>query len=297
MNLRRWRSCLGARWADCRSFSHSGVVGLVGTIARADEYRRWLGCVTARSFTPCRRARRALRRLARQGQPIITAHPALESLLAAYELEMFQRERQAYLAPWMPLRTHPLVTQFAAWLKDEKLSPIGKIDRLTINRQEADRSRTAVLGDVARDLDLIRVLARRNQRRLGRGQRNCNKRAKRTQLRRAGFAVDTRITAAVAVGNRAANGGRACRVATARQRRARAVAAADVWRPGRVLPACSRPRETTLSHDDWSYATAAEQFLSAALAREPLSPSWNDAARSIELTDAVERSLKRGAQD
>ena len=53
-------------------------------------------------------------------------------------------------------------------------------------------------------------------------------------------------------------------------------------------------KETTISHEEWSYAAAAETFLAQALAREPLRPSWNDAARSIELTDAVERSLKRG---
>lgn len=236
---------------------------------------------------------RALRRLARQGQPVIAAHPALESLLAAYELEMFQRERQAYLAPWMPLRTHPLAAQFAAWIKDERLSPIGKIDRLVINRHEADRSRVAVLGDVARDLDLVRAIAGEVSGVLAVG----NGIATSEQSERSYAALGLQLTLESPLLVRwgiepVSDGERAELQLHGSEGRVQ-------WR----LPTfgdegdCqlfAQRKETTLSHDDWSYAAAAEHFLTAALAREPLSPSWNDAARSIELTDAVERSLKRG---
>jgi len=252
----------------------------------------WDALLLGRSL-PAEEQERALRRLARQGQPIITAHPALESLLAAYELEMFQRERQAYLAPWLPLRTHPLVTQFAAWLKDEKLSPIGKIDRLTINRQEADRSRTAVLGDVARDLDLIRALAGEINGVLAVGNGIATSEQSERSYAALGLQLTLESPLLVRWGIEPPTDGE----------RVELQLHGSEGRVQWLLPtfgdrgACylhAHGRETTVGHDDWSYAAAAEQFMAAAVAREPLSPSWNDAARSIELTDAVERSLKRG---
>ncbi len=236
---------------------------------------------------------RALRRLARQGQPILTAHPALESLLAAYELEMFQRERQAYLAPWMPLRNHPLVEKFAAWIKDERLSPIGKIDRLVISRAEMDRSRNAVIGDVARDLDLIRAIAGEVNGVLAVGNGIATTEQSERSYAALGLQISLELPLLVRWGIEPADGAD----------RAELQLHGSEGRINWLLPTfgdhgiChlhSGGKETTVSHDDWSYAAAAESFLAQALAREPLRPSWNDAARSIELTDAVERSLRRG---
>ena len=291
------RCARGVAWAVAETLSHGRGAGIVGATAGADRRpaARGMRCCLGRSLRADEQER-ALRRLARQGQPVITAHPALESLLAAYELEMFQRERQAYLAPWMPLRNHPLVAQFAAWIKDERLSPIGKIDRLTINRAGNRSLARRGPGRCGPRFGFDPRDRRRSQRRLGRGQRNCHERTKRTELRRARVAADARIAAAGALGDRTgqrqmANSAPNCNCTAAKAassgacRRLAMMAFVSYYTHG---------KETTLSHDDWSYAAAAEQFLGAALAREPLSPSWNDAARSIELTDAVERSLKRG---
>lgn len=236
---------------------------------------------------------RALRRLARQGQPVITAHPALESLLAAYELEMFQRERQAYLAPWMPLRSHPLIATFAAWIKDEKLSPIGKIDRLTINREEADRSRAAVLGDVARDLDLIRALAGEVSGVLAVGNGIATSEQSERSYAALGLQLTLESPLLVRWGIEPPTEGERAELQL-HGNEGRVQWLLPTFGDDGVCQLYTHGRETALRHDDWSYAAAAEQFLGAALAREPLSPSWNDAARSIELTDAVERSLKRG---
>ncbi len=252
----------------------------------------WDVLLLGRSLRPDEQER-ALRRLARQGQPVITAHPALESLLAAYELEMFQRERQAYLAPWLPLRNHPLATMFAAWLKDERLSPIGKIDRLVIARQETDRSRAAVLGDVARDLDLIRAIAGEVNGVLAIGNGIATSAQSERSYAALGLQITLEAPLLVRWGIEPTND----------EDRAELQLHGSEGRINWHLPTFGENgichlqtggQETTISHDDWSYAAAAEQFIAQVLAREPLQPSWNDAARSIELTDAVERSLKRG---
>lgn len=236
---------------------------------------------------------RALRRLARQGQPIIAAHPALESLLAAYELEMFQRERQAYLAPWMPLRNHPLVTQFAAWLKDEKLSPIGQIDRLVLTRQETDRSRSAVLGDVARDLDLIRSLAGEVSGVLAVGNGIATSEQSERSYAALGLQLTLESPLLVRWGIEPATEGDRAELQL-HGREGRLEWQLPTFGDDGVCHLQAQGKKTTISHDAWSYAAAAEVFMTQVLAREPLSPNWNDAARSIELTDAVERSLRRG---
>lgn len=235
----------------------------------------------------------AVRRLARQGQPVITAHPALDSLLAAYELEMFQRERQAYLAPWMPLRNHPLAAQFAAWIKDERLSPIGKIDRLVINRQETDRSRAAVLGDVARDLDLIRAIAGEVSGVLAVGNGIATSEQSERSYAALGLQLTLESPLLVRWGIEPASAGERAELHL-HGSEGRLQWRLPTFGDDGVCHLFAGGKETTISHDEWSYAAAAEQFFAAALAREPLSPSWNDAARSIELADAVERSLKRG---
>lgn len=236
---------------------------------------------------------RALRRLARQGQPVIAAHPALESLLAAYELEMFQRERQAYLAPWMPLRNHPLVATFAAWIKDERLSPIGKIDRLVITRAELDRSRSAVIGDVARDLDLIRAIAGEVNGVLAVGNGIATTEQSERSYAALGLQISLESPLLVRWGIEPPDGNDRAELQL-HGSEGRLHWLMPTFGDHGVCHLYTGGKETTVSHEEWSYAAAAESFLEQALTREPLRPSWNDAARSIELTDAVERSLKRG---
>ncbi|MGC4002513.1 MAG: hypothetical protein QM811_04965 [Pirellulales bacterium] len=100
----------------------------------------------------------SLRKLPRSGRPIICAHPALDSMLSAYELEMTCRDGGARLIPWLPLRTHPLVATLSGWLREPFTSPVGKIERLTIRRDFASAQRSLVTAAFARDVDLIRVL-------------------------------------------------------------------------------------------------------------------------------------------
>ena len=53
-------------------------------------------------------------------------------------------------------------------------------------------------------------------------------------------------------------------------------------------------RSTTEDSPGWDDHQAALEMLARARARETVRPDWTDAARSIELVDAVERSLARG---
>ena len=136
-----------------------------------------LGWPGANSFlAPDAEQEERLRKLAPTGLPLLTAHPALDSMLTAYELELFVRDGQAQLAPLLPLRMHPLAAQFAAAIEAPQYSPLGKIEQITLTRhlpthnrdqaQQLDSAQHRVAAQhretvqqlFAQDVDLLRML-------------------------------------------------------------------------------------------------------------------------------------------
>lgn len=102
----------------------------------------------------------AVRGLVQAGRTLLLSHPLTLSMLWAYELDMIRADSGARLVPTLPDRLHP----FVARLKDRieaaiaDAHPLGPLETITLERRMPDRSRDAVLGQFARDVDLVRVL-------------------------------------------------------------------------------------------------------------------------------------------
>ena len=102
----------------------------------------------------------AVRGLVQAGRTLLLGQPLALSMLWAYELDMIRGDSRATLIPFLPDRLHP----FIARLKEQvelavaKGHSLGPIETITLERRMPDRSRETVLRQLARDVDLVRVL-------------------------------------------------------------------------------------------------------------------------------------------
>lgn len=99
-----------------------------------------------------------LRKLVQEAVPLLVAHPVLNSVLACYEIDMIRRESRGIIVPYLPARLSPTIVRLGQLLDDPATSPIGEIEQIVFERTAKDRSRRAVIGHFARDVDLIRAL-------------------------------------------------------------------------------------------------------------------------------------------
>lgn len=226
-----------------------------------------------------------VRRLAAEGVPLLIAHPLSSSSLDLYEIELAQRDGDAALVPWLPARKHPAIARVAELLADA--GPLGTVEQIVFERALVDRGAEGVWTWLAQDIDLLRAIC---------GELN---RALATGPREKGEPTVAHLTAhfggpegpPVRWSLEPARGvveGRLILVGAREQ----AVLHMPEQGPWRLEVAAEAPQ----TFEDWSPARAAIDTLSAAQAGEPGSPTWTDAVRSVELVEAVERSLRRGRQ-
>jgi len=102
-----------------------------------------------------------VRALVQAGRTLLLSHPLVLSMLWAYELDMIRADSGARLIPLLPERLHPFIARLKARIEAglAGAAVAGPIETITFERRLADRSRTAVLATLARDADLVRVLA------------------------------------------------------------------------------------------------------------------------------------------
>jgi predicted dehydrogenase len=103
----------------------------------------------------------AVRMLVQAGRTLLLSHPLELSMLWAYELDMIRRDSGARIIPDLPLRLHPFVTRLSTAIESGLAGAggLGAVESMTLERTLGDRSRDNVLRQLARDVDLIRVLA------------------------------------------------------------------------------------------------------------------------------------------
>ena len=103
----------------------------------------------------------AVRALVQTGRTLLLSHPLVLSMLWAYELDMIRSDSHARLIPFLPDRLHPFVARLRATIEAglAGAGPLGSVETIAMERRLADRSRAAVLAALARDVDLVRVLA------------------------------------------------------------------------------------------------------------------------------------------
>jgi predicted dehydrogenase len=101
-----------------------------------------------------------VRKLVQAGRTLLVSHPLELSMLWAYEIDMIRKDSGARVIPFLPERLHPFIGR----LRRELAAGIagvgtrGQVETIAMERRMRDRSRDAVLRQLARDADLVRVL-------------------------------------------------------------------------------------------------------------------------------------------
>jgi len=226
-----------------------------------------------------------VRRLAAEGVPLLVSHPLSSSSLDLYEIELAQRDGKAALVPWLAARKNSILRSICDAIEQEA----GAIDQLIFERALEDRSPEVVWTALARDLDLLRAVCGELNRVLATGPReksdakishftvhlsgpNCP--PVRWSLEPARGAAEGRLILVRASGDRVfhlRDGGLWSHDADSADGAGEGIASGYV-------------------------AETAFKNLTAAMAGAAPRPSWTDAVRSVELLEAVERSLRRGRQ-
>jgi len=146
---------------------HVACLGLDSVVAQPPRWVGWEGLLDPRSCDAVLVGRdgwndtraEAVRKLVQAGRLLVLSQPLSLSMLWAYELDMIRKDTGARLIPILPDRRHP----FIAVLKQEIETALatgtpGAIESILLERRMADRSREQVLGQFARDVDLVRAL-------------------------------------------------------------------------------------------------------------------------------------------
>lgn len=102
----------------------------------------------------------AVRALVQAGRPLLVSHPAELSMLWAWELEMIRQDAGGLLVPLVPERLHPYVQRLKTLLEAAiaGVGPLGQVESLVFERRLAERHRDRVLTWLARDADLVRAI-------------------------------------------------------------------------------------------------------------------------------------------
>jgi predicted dehydrogenase len=131
---------------------------LLGTVADAVVVARGqAGLARQTGFADDERRAEQLRKFAQAGVPMLVVHPACEAIVG-FEIEMIRRDSGGAIVPYVPGQDHPALQELARSVRSGSESPIGRVEQVLFDREQAERSREAVLLQFARDVTLLRLL-------------------------------------------------------------------------------------------------------------------------------------------
>jgi hypothetical protein len=244
-----------------------------------------------------------LRKLAQVGTAMIVSHPALESMLAYYELDMIRQESRATMLPYGPAWRHPAWRRLAELCGDGGSQSLGQLEQIVVEHISPARSRGEVLYAFVRQMELVRPFCgvlnkvsamtssgvRSSAEAVNYGTLNVQMASLSTVLVRwsvmAGATENTRFTFLGMRGKAILEEPRG-----------------GAWR----LEHHHDDQAGTEDFADWKAATAALPHLLERLtapcgedgdrsqSRDNFEPDWLGACRTMELADAVQHSLERG---
>ena len=229
-----------------------------------------------------------LRTLVQVGIPLLIAHPVVDSMLIYFELDMIRRETHSVMVPYLPDRWHPGVAAIAAAFRAGTNSPIGAVEQVVLERHLRDRSRQAVRWQFARDADTLRAVCG-DILRLGAMGSAADSGYQSLGVQMTGS--DERLIRWSVAPAESAPWGRLSLFGTSGRMQVTMHADRTPWT--RAVTRAESPESTT-AYDAWDPAAAALERLEAAVAVRPTDSEWTDAARSVELMETIDRSLKRG---
>jgi len=229
-----------------------------------------------------------LRKFVQIGIPLLVSHPVVDSMLVYFEIDMIRRETASILVPYLPDRWHPGVAVISEAFRLGVHSPIGHVEQVVLERQMHDRSRQAVRWQFARDVDTLRVICGDILRLGAMGGVADSASAAGLGVQMSGL-NDLLMRWSVAPTGEAGLLGRLT-LFGASGRLELTMHGSD--KPWTLLTVSGDHTETT-TYPDWDPARAAIAQLEGA-GQTPAASTWPDAARSIELMETIDRSLKRG---
>jgi predicted dehydrogenase len=266
---------------DWESLLSSEVADLV-LVARPDP---------ARPEDEDRRADQ-LRKLVQGAVPIAVSHPAQHSMIVCYEVEMIRHDTRSLVFPLLAWRWHPAVERLASLVRSGGDATLGDWEQIVIERNLADRGAANVRVEFARDVDLARVLAGDLTRLAALSPESSAGQLANLGVQLSGpegilvrWSVRPVETAAGARLTVIGSQGRAVLNMTRD---------AEPW----TLELHGSPDAVrTERFDAWDAGRESlrriERAFAAAQAREEVSPAWSEAARAVELTETIDRSLAR----
>ncbi|MFN5755698.1 MAG: hypothetical protein ACK48M_02730 [Planctomycetia bacterium] len=101
-----------------------------------------------------------VRKLVQAGRTLVLSQPLELSMLWAYEIDMIRKDSGARLIPVLPDRLQPFLERLKEAIEAglAGAGSLGPLESIECQRRLRDRSRERVLGQLARDADLLRVL-------------------------------------------------------------------------------------------------------------------------------------------
>ncbi len=243
--------------------------------------------VVARGPDEDRRAEQ-LRKLIQAGVPLLVSHPVVSSMLIYYELDMIRREIGTTVIPYLFDRHHPAVLSMAEMVRKGADSPVGKIDQLVVQRCLEEPTKSAVVAQFARDVDVIRVIGG-DVMRLGAmagGTGDTDYSSLGVQM-----SGPSGVAARWSVISGPMGGG--CQISvlgTAGRAMIHEQAPGQPWTM--AVDTGSNPEVQTFS--DWNPAVEALSSLDRAIRGQHAEADWVDAARAVELAETIDRSLQKG---
>jgi hypothetical protein len=111
-----------------------------------------------RGSAPAELRAEQLKRIAAEAMPMLVVHPACDSVLPYYEVDMTRREMGGLVRHYNPVSGHPVFELLSAWVRDGHPA-IGSIHQVTCERRLSDTSRRNVLLHLDRDVEPLAVVA------------------------------------------------------------------------------------------------------------------------------------------
>ncbi len=99
-----------------------------------------------------------VKRLVTVGMPLLIVHPAFQSVLAYYEIDMTRQESGSVVQHYNPLIAHPVTTEISGWVRNGHPT-IGAIHQISCERHVTAPTRDEVLTHLARDVELLAAIA------------------------------------------------------------------------------------------------------------------------------------------
>jgi myo-inositol 2-dehydrogenase/D-chiro-inositol 1-dehydrogenase len=283
-------------WACDLGAAEPYVRGIAPRAAISDQWELLLvdggidALIVARDEDEERRADQ-MRKLVQARLPLLVTHPVHSSMLVYYELDMIRRESGGILIPYLPARYHPAIEQLQRLLdpasREAQAAPLGSVEQMIVDRTLVERREGAVLRQFAADVDLVSLL--------------CGEMNKVSAMAPAGD------NAYQSLGVQLSGPGPAlarwsvspvddvpgARITLLTRRGKTSLwmpAESDQWRL--ELPGGNQAGAG--ENQPWRPERRALEALEAAVGGGPAAPDWLEAARDVELAEAIQRSLKKG---